>query len=84
MDIGNSYFAKNIDALQKTEANNDVSDIKKFNIELDFVEQYRDVNGVQHIKTFFCHEDLNDNDLWEVFDIKNGSNSLEILLQDNI
>ena len=84
MEFGNTYLQKNMDALQKIEVNNDVSDIGKFNLELDFVEQYMDADGIWHIKTLFSHEDMEANDLWEVFDIKNGSNSLELLLQNNI
>ncbi len=84
MESRNTYLQKNIDALQKPEANNEIPDIGKFNLELDFVEQYMDADDVRHIKTFFNHEDMEESDLWEVFYIKNGSNSLELLLQNNI
>ena len=84
MEFRDTYLQKSVEAIHNTEANNDVSDISRYNLELDFVEQYKDADGVLHIKTFFNHDNMDESDIWEVFDTKDGSNSLELLLNDTI
>lgn len=82
MDFRDVYLPQDMDAVKKTEANNDVPGIDRYNIELDFVEQFEDANGILHIRTFFDHDDIAESDLWEVFAPKNGSHSLELLLNN--
>jgi len=84
MDFRNSYLQRELEAIHETEANKDVSDIGRFNLELDFVEPYNDADGVLHFKTFFNHDDIDESDLWEVFNANDGSRPLELLLPDNI
>ena len=83
MDFRDVNLFQDMDAVKKAEANNDVPDINRYNIELDFVEQYEDANGILHIKTFFSHDDVTESDLWEVFVPKDGSHSLELLLNND-
>ncbi|MCI6996187.1 MAG: hypothetical protein MR936_05165 [Eubacterium sp.] len=84
MDFRNTYLQTDIENMKNAEANRDVSDSRSFNIEFDFIERYADDDGVWHIKTVFNHDDIGEYDLWEVFDTKDGSNSLELLLQEDI
>lgn len=51
-----------------------------FHVELDSVEQYEDVNGILHVKTKISHEELDEADVWEVFDVSDGASPLELLL----
>lgn len=80
MDFENVNLFHDIDAVKNIETNNDVSDIFRYNMELDFIEQYQDADGIQHIKTLFNHDDIAEGDLWEVFVPKDGSRLLELLL----
>ncbi len=83
MEFSETYFPKDTDGVKNIEVSNDVLEIDMFNFELDFVEQYEDTDGILHIKTFFNHDDVDEGDIWEVFVSKDGSNPLELLLQNN-
>lgn len=84
MDCRDIYLSNNIEAIRKAEINSDISEMKRYNFELDFVEQYEDVDGILHVKTFFSHDEIDQSDLWEVFVPEEGSKSLELLLSDDI
>ncbi len=84
MFFRNSYLPDNLESIKNTEASNDVSNFDRFELEPDFVEHYEDLDGVQHVKTVFSHDDMDEQDLWEVFDAKDGSASLELLLHDDV
>ena len=83
MKFRDIYLPNDIDNVKTTEASKDVLEFGRFNFELDFVEQYEDADGILHIKTSFNHNDLGESELWEVFVPKDGSNPLELLLQEN-
>ena len=83
MKFRDTYLPNDIDNVKTTEASKDVLELDRFNFELDFVEQYEDADGILHIKTSFSHNDLGENELWEVFVPKDGSKPLELLLQEN-
>ena len=78
MEFRNTYFQKNVESLQNKDISSEEPAVERFDLEFDFVEQYRDIDGVLHIKTSFNHDDLDECDLWEVFDSAEGSFSLEI------
>lgn len=84
MKFRDIYLPNDIDNVKKTEASNDVLELGRFDLELDFVERYEDADGILHIKTSFNHNELDESELWEVYVPKDGSNALELLLEDNI
>lgn len=84
MKFRDIYLPNDIDNIKKTEAGNDVLELGRFDLELDFVERYEDADGILHIKTSFNHDELDESELWEVYVPKDGSNALELLLEDNI
>lgn len=80
MEFRETYLPKDTDGVKNTKAGNGALETDMFNFELDFVEQYEDADGILHIKTFFNHDDVKEDDIWEVFVPKGGSNPLELLL----
>lgn len=82
MKFRETYLPKDTDGVKNTESGNDALESDMFNFELDFVEQYEDTDGILHIKTFFNHDDVEESNIWEVFVPKDGSNPLELLLQN--
>ena len=82
MKFRNTYLPNDFESLENLKVNKDTSDVGEFNLELDFVEQYWDDDGIMHLKTCFDHSNMDPNDLWEVFETKDGSNPLELLLQN--
>lgn len=84
MKFRDTYLPNDIDNVKNTEASNDVLELGRFDLELDFVEQYEDSDGILHIKTSFTHDELDESELWEVYVSKDGSSALELLLQENI
>ena len=83
MKFRETYLPKDTDGIKNTESGNDALESDMFNFELDFVEQYEDTDGILHIKTFFNHDDVDESNIWEVFVPKDGSNPLELLLQNS-
>lgn len=83
MKFRDTYLPNDIDNIKATEASKDVLELGRFNLEFDFIEQYKDADGIPHIKTTFNHNDLDESELWEVFVSKDDSNALELLLQEN-
>ena len=76
------YLPDGLESSENLKVNKDASDVGEFNLELDFVEQYRDADGILHVKTCFDHSDMDPDLLWEVFETKDGSNPLELLLEN--
>jgi len=83
MKFRETYLPKDTDGIKNKESGNDALESDMFNFELDFVEQYEDTDGILHIKTFFNHDDVDESNIWEVFVPKDGSNPLELLLQNS-
>lgn len=84
MKFRDTYLPNDIDNVKKTEASNDVLELDRFDLKFDFVERYEDADGILHIKTAFNHDELDESELWEVYAPKDGTNALELLLQENI
>lgn len=82
MKLRDTYLPNDFESSENLKVNKDTSDVGEFNLELDFVEQYRDIDGILHIKTCFDHSNMDPDDLWEVFETKDGSNPLELLLHN--
>lgn len=82
MKFRDTYLPNDIDNVKNIEANKDVLELGRFGLEFDFVERYEDADDILHIKTSFSHDDLDESELWEVFISKDGSNPLELLLQE--
>jgi hypothetical protein len=83
MEFRNAFLPKEPEVFEKLQLNQDPLETEGLNLELDFIEQYRDSDGIFHVKTCFDHSDLDPADLWEVFDTKDGSTPLEILLPND-
>lgn len=82
MNFRNTYLPNGIELSKNIEANNEVSDIENFAFELDFIEKYQDLDDIIHIKTIFNHNDIDENELWEIFSSKDVSSPLELLLNE--
>lgn len=83
MKFRDTNLPDDMDHVQTPEARKEALELGGLHFELDFVEQYEDADGILHIKTSFNHNDLGESELWEVFVPKDGSNPLELLLQEN-
>ena len=83
MKFRDIHLLNDIDNVKTAEISKDVLEHGGFDFELDFVEQYEDLDGILHIKTSFNHDDLDQSELWEIFVSKDGSKPLELLLQEN-
>lgn len=70
--FGNSGF--------ELKTNKEVYIKEHFYMKLDSVEQYEDANGILHVKTKISHEELDEENVWEVFDASDGASPLELLL----
>ena len=83
MKFRDIHLLNDIDNVKTAEISKDVLEHGGFDFELVFVVQYEDLDGILHIKTSFNHDDLDKSELWEIFVSKDGSKSLELLLQEN-
>lgn len=84
MSLRNCYLQMDFEKTQDIDTNNEISGDIFFELEFDYIKQFRDVDGICHIKTIFDHNELDENDLWEVFDTSNGSSPLELLIDVDI
>ena len=66
--------------IEKTEKNN-LSEMNLFEVEADFAEQYKDSDGILHLKTMFEHSETEGSEIWEVFNVEDGATPLELLLE---
>lgn len=82
MNFNDITIPEDLDSVNITDKNDIVSDSELYNFELDFVETYEDTVGILHIKTSYAHEDIDETELWEFFSPKDGSQSLELLLNN--
>lgn len=82
MKFRDTYLPNDMEHVKTTEASNDVLELDRFNLEFDFIEQYKDMDGILHVKTLFNHSDLDESELWEVFAPKDGGQALELLLHE--
>lgn len=80
MKFRDTYLPNDLESSENLRINKNTSDIGGFRLELDFVEQYWDDDGILHIKTCFDHSAMDPDDLWEVFETNDCSNPLELLL----
>lgn len=83
MEFRDAFLPKDPESLENLHIKGNSFETEGFNLELDFIEQYRDADGILHVKTCFDHSDLDPGDLWEVFDAKDGATPLELLLNND-
>lgn len=83
MEFRDAFLPKDPGSFEKLQIEQHTFESDGFDLELDFIEQYRDSDGIFHVKTCFDHSELDPADLWEVFDTKDGSTPLEILLPND-
>ena len=74
------YLENNISRIREVNSLCDVTEVKFFDIEADFIKQYKDSDGIVHLKTCFEHNELPESELWEMYDSTDGSSPLEMLL----
>lgn len=80
MSFTKNYFQMNIEQIKELNSINEVPDVNSFETEFGSIEQYKDIDGILHIKTVFNHDDIDENDLWEVYNASDGTCPLELLL----
>ena len=78
--LENKYLESNISRIKEVDSICDTGEAHFFDVEADFVEQYKDSEGIIHLKTFFEHDKLPESELWEVYGTADGSSPLEMLL----
>lgn len=83
MELKNIHVLTDINTNDKSETDINISDQETLNNCHDFIERYKDEDGILRIRTFFNHDDISEHDLWEVFVPENSAQSFKFLLSTN-
>ena len=80
MVFENIFFPNEFELPENLNPHQEFFEADEPEMELDFIESYRDLEGILHVRTCFDHSDMEHELLWEIFEAKDSLCPLELLL----